>query len=224
VNALLFCAGKQQQEGGVTSVALRKILAIAIGFAGLALGAPASAQLYSDGYKFLQAVEDRHGDDATAMLNTPGSTVINARDLSSGETGLHITIKRRDVIWTRWLLQEDANPNIADKNGLTPLMLASQMNFIEGVEALIAGGARVDVTNNTGETPLINAVHTRNFELMEVLLKAGASPDRTDNSGRSARDYARERGAGSRVLEVIEQFEQDEAEGAGGGRIYGPSF
>ena len=202
----------------------RRIIAALAALLGFALAMPAAGQMYSDGYKFLKAVKDRNGDEATAMLNTPGTTVINARDLSSGATGLHYTVERRDTVWTRWLLQENANPNVADKRGITPLILATQINFIEGVEALIEGGAQIDVANATGETPLIYAVHARNYELMEVLLKAGANPDRTDNSGRSARDYARERGAGTRVLAVIEEFEKPESERGAGDRIFGPSF
>ena len=61
---------------------------------------------------------------------------------------------------------------------------------MEGAEALIQAGARVDVTNAAGETPLIAAVHRRDAGLMRMLLANGANPDRTDNSGRSARDYA----------------------------------
>lgn len=216
------------REVAVATVAYRRIIiAILAGF-GFALAvpgaSPVAAQMYSDGYKFLKAVKDKKGDDATAMLNTPGNTVINSRDLTSGETGLHYTIQRRDLVWTNWLLQEDANPNIADKRGMTPLLLAAQINFIEGVEALVKGGANVDVTNATGETPLIAAVHAQNYELMEVLLRSGANPDRTDNSGRSARDYASERGAGTRTMAVIEDFERPESERAGANRIYGPNF
>ncbi len=200
-------------------VALRKIVIFA---AALALSAPASAQLYSDAYKFLQAVKDKKGDEATEMLNAPGSTVVNSRDLSSGETALHLTIARRDLVWTRWIMQEGGNPNIADSQGATPLIRAVEIGFIEGVEALIAGGAQVDIANRTGETPLIAAVHTRNIPLMQVLLRAGADPDRTDNAGRSARMYASERIAGDRVLAVIEELARPASERER--RNYGPSF
>lgn len=207
----------------MTVVALRKILFAIAALAAFSLAVPAAAQLYSEGYQFLQAVKDRDGEKATEMLNTPGSTVVNARDLSSGETGLHYTVQRRDLTWTRWLLQEGANPNIADSTGRTPLAHAAQLNFLQGVEALVAGGARVDITNQTGETPLINAVHARNVELVEVLLRAGADPDRADNTGRSARDYANERGANERVLAAIAA--NDAARGdQGPAQVYGPDF
>src|SRR5690606_35965538 len=157
------------------------------------------------GFKFLKAVKEKDGDTATKMLEQPGTTVVNARDISSGESGLHIAVARRDLTWLNFLLGKRANPNIADKKGVTPLMLATRLGFLEGVEALASRGARIDVANDAGETPLISAVHRRDVALMRILLKAGADPDRTDNSGRSASDYARLDGPGSVLLGEIER-------------------
>jgi len=206
-------------------VARAPIRTICLGLAALAataLSVPAAAQMYSEGYEFLQAVKNREGDDATEMLQQPGTTIVNSRDISTGETGLHITVERRDVTWTKFLLQEGANPNIADNRGRTPLILAAQLGFVEGVQALVDAGARLDVGNETGETPLIAAVHARNIELIEVLVGAGADPDRADNAGRTARDYAAMPGVSARVLAAIERSE-DAAE-ANETRTYGPVF
>jgi ankyrin repeat protein len=203
----------------VTRVTLRNAILAA---AALALAAPASAQLYSEGYQFLQAVKNREGTEAGELLNRPGSTVINSRDLSTGETGLHVTAGRSDITWTRYLLQEGANPNIADNQGRTPLIVAAQNGFIEGVRALVAAGAQIDVANRTGETPLIAAVHSGNLDLIEVLVEMGADPDRADNTGRSARDYARQPGVSPRVLAAIENNESEAQ--ASTGRTYGPVF
>lgn len=200
----------------------RQIYFVAASLAAFGLAVPAGAQLYSEGYQFLQAVKNREGDDATEMLNEPGSTIVNSRDITSGETGLHITVDRRDLTWTQFLLQEGANPNIADNRGRTPLIAAVEIGFVEGVEALVEAGARMDIANETGETPLIAAVHARNIELIEVLVSAGADPDRADNAGRTARDYAGMPGVSARVLNAIETNESDEDEGES--RIYGPVF
>ncbi|WP_247710967.1 ankyrin repeat domain-containing protein [Qipengyuania vesicularis] len=194
-------------------------LAIAMGTLAM-LATPLAAQRTTDGYKFIKAVRDRDGDVATALLNEPGSTIVNAREITTGETALHAVVQRRDLTWVRFLLQRGANPNIADKNGVYPLQIAAQLGFIEGVERLIEGGAEVDVSDVTGETPLISAVHRRDVKMVEVLVVNGANPDRTDNSGRSARDYAMLLGARAGVLEAIEEAEasdEDEAE------IYGPN-
>ncbi len=205
-------------------VALRKFIIVGLASLSLLAGAPVAAQFYSDGFEFLKAVKERDGTTATEMLRQPGTTVINARDLSSGETGLHLVTQQRNLTWVRWLTQEGANPNIADKNGVTPLMLATQLGFIEGAEALIKAGARVDVSSNTGETPLITAVHNRNLELIEVFLEAGADPDRTDNSGRSARAYAQTIRGDTRVIDTIEEHADKNDAGEDAGALYGPAF
>lgn len=198
---------------------MRKLAMILFGML-LLVGAPAAAQMYSDGYKFLKAIKDKDGDAAIKMLEEPGTTVVNARDISSGESGLHIAIARRDLTWVGFLLGKGANPNVADNKGVTPLMLATQLGFAEGVEALAGRGARIDVAKDAGETPLISAVHRHDATLMRILLKAGADPDRTDNSGRSARDYARLDGSSSVLLGEIER---NAKKGTGGKPVYGPS-
>ena len=202
---------------------LRKLAAIAGAASALALAAPAGAQNYSDGYKFLQAVEKKDRSEFDQLV-AKNHTVINARDLSSGRTGLHIAVARRDIVWLNYIAAEGANPNIADNRGVTPVMLASQRGWVEGLQALIKAGAHVDVPNSTGETPLISAVHQRDTQMMRVLLSAGADPDRTDNSGRSARDYARLDGRGSVTLAEIEQSARSSANRRASADVYGPSL
>ena len=92
---------------------------------------PATAQ-FSDSYNFLKAVTDRKGEEVEKFLGEPGTVIINTRDSSTGRTALHIVIERRDSTWLGFLLQRGANPNLADKKGTTPLMLATQLGFVEG--------------------------------------------------------------------------------------------
>lgn len=191
--------------------------------AAAALSAPVGAQMFSEGFEFLKAVKERDGDTVTDTLNKPGSVVVNTRDLSSGETALHIVTRRRDAVWIRFLTQKGANPNIADKGGVTPLVLASNLGFVDGVEALIKAGARVDVANDSGETPLIAAVHRRDVGLVRMLLANGANPDRNDNSGRSARDYADLMGANSQLVSEFVKADEERA-AKGQQQTYGPSF
>lgn len=190
----------------------------------LAIGAPAAAQTYSDGYLFLKAVQDQDVAKTDELLGKPGSTLINSRDITTGRTGLHIAADRRDVPWLNYLLNRGANPNIADRRGVTPLMRASQLGFFDGVQRLVAKGARVDTPNDTGETPLILAVHRRDTAMMRVLMAAGADPDRTDNSGRSARDYAEVQGRDSLVFAEIERAAQNRSERSDEAGAYGPSL
>lgn len=187
---------------------------------GLALFAPGPAVAqFSDAYKFLEAVKKKDGVKATELLNQPGSTVILARDITSGETALHLVTQRRDSVWIRFLIERGANPNMRDKHGVTPLVLATRLGFVEGLQLLIDAGARVDEANDAGETPLISAVHRRDTEMMRILLKAGANPDRADNSGRSARDYATLDGGS-----LLGEIERNAKPGGEAGPVYGPTF
>lgn len=198
--------------------------AAAMMLAGLSLGpSPVAAQFQSEGYQFLEAIKERDGDKATEMLNKPGNTLINSRDLTSGDSGLHIAVARSDALWVRFLLQRKADPNIRNKRGLSPLQLATTLGFIEGVEALLKGGASVNVSDQTGETPLIAAVHQRSVPLVRMLLDKGADPDRNDNSGRSARDYMALM-SGNTLLK--QEFDAADAKrkAAGTKGNYGPSF
>jgi len=188
-----------------------------------AVTVPAAAQFQSEGYKFLEAVKDRKGDEATDMLSKPGTQIVNARDITSGDTGLHIVVARSDVLWVRFLLQRGADPNIRNKKGLTPLQLATSLSFTDGVEALIKGGASVNVSDQTGETPLISAVHARNVAMVRLLLEKGADPDHNDNSGRSARDYMELMSGNSLLKQEFANADAKRAE-SGTKKNYGPSF
>ena len=186
------------------------------------MSTPAQAQ-FSEAYRFLEAVKKKDGQAVTDALAHPGSTLVNTRDVTTGESALHIVVARRDVTWVNFLIASGANVNIRDAHGVTPMVLACNLNFVEGVEALLAKGALVDDAGPTGETPLIAAVHSRNSELMRVLLHAGANPDRSDNSGRSARDYAMLDGHNSPLVGLIEREARARAATAQTPAVYGPS-
>ena len=197
-------------------------LALPLLAASLALSSPAYAQ-FSAAYKFLEAVRKKEGDKVETALSDPGSTIINTRDVTTGETALHIVTQRRDLTWMSYLIVKGANVNLKDAKGGSPLQLASNIGFTEGVELLVGKGARVDEPNDAGETPLIAAVHRRDLAMMRILLKAGANPDRADNSGRSARDYALLDGRSGPVIAVIEANAKTKTD-APPARVYGPTF
>ena len=187
-------------------------LALALAASLLALAAPVQAQ-FSPGYKFLEAVKKKDGTVVNEMLAEPGSTIVNTRDVTL----------RRDLTWMTFLISKGANVNARDVQGVTPLVAASNIGFIEGIELLIEKGARVDEGNSAGETPLISAVHRKDIGLLRILLRAGADPDRADNSGRSARDYALLDGRSSQLVTEITANAKPRGQ-RGQARAYGPSM
>jgi ankyrin repeat protein len=201
----------------------RKGIAFIAAVAMLGVAMPAAAQ-FSGGYKFLEAIRKKDGTTVQAMLEVPGTTIVNTRDVTSGDTAMHIVVARRDLTWITFLASKGANVNARNARGATPLQLAVGLGFTEGVELLLQTGARVDEADSAGETPLISAVHRRDTGLMRLLLKAGANPDRADNSGRSARDYATLDGKSSSLVTEIETNAKPKGAAGQSRGSYGPSF
>lgn len=184
------------------------------------LAAPAIGQQQSESYKFLQAVKDGKGNDVIAMVDRPGSRIINARDQSSGEGALHIVVKRGDETYLRYLLQKGADPNLRDGRGNTPLLLAVAGGHAGLIPVLVAGRANVNLGNDAGETPLIRAVQRRDVAMTRALLQAGADPDQTDNlAGMSARDYARRDARNPALAKLLEETPK-----RAGRAVAGPKF
>lgn len=184
------------------------------------VAAPAQAQ-FSDAYNFLKAVKDRDGTKATDLLSKPGTTIANAKDVNSGETGLHIVVARRDITWLNFLLSKGANPNLADNQGNTPLLLATQLRFVDGARYLLSGGAQVDKTNDNGETALIRATQLRDLAMVRLLIAQGANPDRRDSiAGMSAKDYAERDGRTPGLVEALEAAKPK----ADPAKVQGPSM
>lgn len=181
-----------------------KFYGLAAALAAACLSSPAVAVQSSETEGFVDAVRERDGNKAMELLNTRRAVVVNGRNMK-GETGLLVAIERRDEVWTGFLLQEGADPNLASRGGETPLLAAARVGFEAGVGALLASGAKIDATNRAGETALILAVQQRHVPIVRMLLDKGADPDKTDAAaGYSARDYAKRDSRSREVLALIE--------------------
>jgi ankyrin repeat protein len=180
------------------------------GFAGagalaaLLIAAPAAAQQYSDGYNFLKAVKDRDVGKATTLVETPGTTIINARG-GNGEGALHMLVRDRDSIWLAFMLAKGARPDLQNDGGETPLSLAAQIGWTDGAQILLDRGAMVDLGNRSGETPLILAVRNRDLAMVRLLLAHRANPRKTDSvAGYSALDYAKQDPRAAPLLRLLD--------------------
>ena len=167
-----------------------------------------------DGETFVKAVKDRDGDKAHELLRERGPTIVNARS-GNGDTALLAAVARRDDSWTGFLLNNGADPNLANRAGDTPLIAAARVGYETGVEWLIAKKAKIDDANRMGETPLIIAVQQRHRDLVKLLLDKGADPDKTDSAaGYSARDYAKRDTRNPELLRLIEATKKPAATAA----------
>jgi ankyrin repeat protein len=184
------------------------------------IAVPAAAQMsFSDGFTFLKAVRERNGTTAERILSTPGSTAINIRDPSTGESALHILVRGRDAAWLGYMLGHGARPDTGDREGNTPLAIAAQLGWLDGADILLGRGANPNLGNSRGETPLIFAVQRRDMPMVRLLLQNRANPNQTDHvSGNSPIDYARQDSRATAILRILEGTRQPSAP-----QIAGPS-
>jgi hypothetical protein len=174
--------------------------------AALAVAAPAVGQSYSEGYTFIKAVKDHDGNKVNEMVGGErGTIVVNSKDAGNGDTALHIVTRERDGTWLAFLLAKGAQPNVANKAGDTPLVIAAQIGWTEGADLLLSRRANIELGNSRGETPLILAVQRRDVPMVQLLFSRGADPKRTDNaSGYSALDYAKRDPRGAPIVKLLE--------------------
>lgn len=165
---------------------------IAAALALAALAVPAGAQSYSEGYLFLKAVKEKDADKVNALVASSANVVLNLRDQADGEGALHYVTRARELDWLSFLIGKGAKVDIQNYKGETPLSIATQLGWSEGVQLLLQRGASVDLGNQRGETPLMLAVQHRDLPMVQLLLAHGANPNKTDRvSGYSALEYAK---------------------------------
>lgn len=187
---------------------------------------PAQAQM-SQGYKFLEAIKKKDVEVINKMVSssgaktTAGDIIINTRDITSGDTALHIMIGKGELAWVNFLIQRGADVNLKNFSGTTPLWLAINTGFTDAAIVLVAKGARVNDPGPAGETPIIAAVHRKNLDLARILIASGADPTKADNSGRTAVDYATLNGKGALLDEITAAAAKAKAKKV---KSYGPSL
>jgi hypothetical protein len=86
-------------------------------------------------------------------------------------------------------LDAGANPNVCDRNSVTPLHHAANHGAAKAMRALIAAGAKVEAVDKWGSTALFYAARSDSPEAVKVLLAAGAKLA-TNRDGDTAYDQA----------------------------------
>ncbi|KAL7302846.1 hypothetical protein TKK_0004078 [Trichogramma kaykai] len=114
---------------------------------------------------------------------------IDARD-NEDRTPLYAALEYKNSKAVELLLKRGANPDLANKNGSTPLHLICQRNktteyLVEFMRILHTIGKSVNIhaRDKTGRTPLSVALLNGNTKMAEWLLKTGADPNLADNTG-----------------------------------------
>ncbi len=97
----------------------------------------------------------------------------------AAELSLADAAEKQDPAAVRAALEQKADVNAAQADGMTALHWAVYHDDSEAVKLLLAKGADVKVTNRYGVTPLSIACTNGSATIVEVLLEAGADPKTT---------------------------------------------
>jgi ankyrin repeat protein len=96
----------------------------------------------------------------------------------NGITMLGRSVLNNEVELARMLIGRGANVNVVDKQGMTPLLWAANVDFGDTamIELLLKAGAKTDVRNKDGLTPLELARKHKHSTLIPVMEKASNTP------------------------------------------------
>src|SRR3990167_184969 len=90
---------------------------------------------------------------------------------------------RGNLIYVKYLLFTEVDPNIVNENGQTPLFWASHNGHLDVVKELLraeGGGADPNIADKESETPLFWASRYGRLEVVKELLTIGADPNIAD--------------------------------------------
>ena len=98
-------------------------------------------------------------------------------------TALRSAIHGNNAAVVKVLLTNNANADVRDYWGNTPLHISSLKRFTHISRLLIDSGYEINARNNSGESPLHSAVGSNDLAHVELLLKNNANADVRDHSG-----------------------------------------
>jgi ankyrin repeat protein len=151
-----------------------------------------------------------HGANVNAQLKTqqPYRVKLDRGDdtmLTTGTTPLLRAAKAGDVEVIRLLLAKSADPKLATRAGINPLMAAAglgskeedttgrrktEADAIESIKLLLAAGTDINAANGQGQTALHGAAEKGYDQVVKFLASNGAKVDLKDKQGRTALDAA----------------------------------
>ena len=94
--------------------------------------------------------------------------------------------QKRDTQQVRTLLQQKADVNAAQSDGMTALHWATRNDDLETAELLIKAGAKIEAATRYGVTPLYLACANGDTSMIDALLRAGANPNSANPGGETA--------------------------------------
>ncbi|CAG5898161.1 unnamed protein product [Menidia menidia] len=130
---------------------------------------------------------------------------INIFDNLWGETALTAAAGRGRLSVCRLLLDQSADVEQKNRQGITPLLGAVRRGHWQVVELLLNHGADMNRVDQQGRTALMTAASEGHMATAQLLLDYGASLNQTDREGLTALSWACLKGQFTMVKELVER-------------------
>ena len=139
--------------------------------------------------EFLKIVRDGHSIGIAAALAR--GLDLNAIDATTGETALHITIKKNDLVKTKYLIERGIDLAVKDGTGQSALALATELNLQRVIKEIVVAKnvSAFGTTNNVGENPINIAYRVNQRKVAMYLIESGENVDQAMRMAIQAKDW-----------------------------------
>lgn len=150
-------------------------------------------------------------EGGSPILSTPYDyfqTALLAHNLNlrfeDGQTGLHISIILGHNAISSYLITNNAEVNVKDAGGSTPLHEAVRYERLDTIDALLVAGVLIDAKDNIGKTPFLLSMLCKNpLDIAKILIKSGAKVTSQDTYGDTIFHIASMAGVGVNTLQFL---------------------
>lgn len=109
----------------------------------------------------------------------------------------------------RYLLDNKADVNSSNNDGLTPLHMASWYGHEAVVQTLLENKASVDEQDFDGDTPLLNACRYKHLSIVKLLTKHQADINKRNEEGDGPMSYLWDDDKSKEILEYLKRHQEE---------------
>ncbi|KAF4083744.1 hypothetical protein AMELA_G00120320, partial [Ameiurus melas] len=109
-------------------------------------------------YKLLQLLRERNKTQVEKMVRLGVPNLINMTEPSEGTGVLHLTAISNDLDTAEFLLSLGAQPDVQDKRGRTPVILAAELGHDAMLALLAKNHADMNLVDNEGKGVLFYCI------------------------------------------------------------------
>ncbi|NWR69964.1 ANKE1 protein, partial [Centropus unirufus] len=137
-------------------------------------------------YKLLQCVHQRDKKQIENLVQNGIPNLINFTEPVEGYSALHLACMKNDIDMCSFLLEQGAHPNVQDKMGRTPAMMAAEQGYEFILELLAKAKADMTVVDNEGKGILFYCIlpTRRHYSCVQIALDYGADVNNCTTDGR----------------------------------------